>query len=151
MVTVPRPASPLARKHPFEPPAAEDAPGGEDQLAEPVAAATRENLKTESASATSPRTTAPRSRKARTDAAEPSEDQSKKKSVGIWMRKADQDRLRAAYRATLGTEGYESFSDFVMRALLKEAAVLERRYNDGKQWTPVSAGSLPTGRPLSND
>lgn len=146
MAKIARPPSPLARRHPFEPPQDEVAAAipAEDAEVSPADVVQEPPTRPAPKAAQSTGST----RQARPEASESTIDEPKKKSVGIWMLKADQDRLRAVYRATYGTEGYASFSDFALRALLKEAALLEQRYNDGEQWAPVSAGTIPTGRPL---
>ncbi len=56
-------------------------------------------------------------------------------------------RMRAAYLHTVALEGYSSLSAFIAQAVDKQVRDLERKYNDGEPWTPIDAGTVPTGRP----
>lgn len=78
-----------------------------------------------------------------------------KTKVGFFLPEEEADRARAALVNTFGTnqEGPRTFSELIRRALLAEVERLERQYNNGEEWPPVSAGQVPTGRPKgeSND
>ncbi|TDE88170.1 hypothetical protein EXU48_23910 [Occultella glacieicola] len=54
-------------------------------------------------------------------------------------------RARGAYRYTQGPEGYRSFSDFIVRALEAETARVEAKYNDGRPFDALEAGTLSPG------
>ena len=72
-----------------------------------------------------------------------------KTKVGFFLPAEEADRARAALVNTFGTnqEGPRTFSELIRRALLAEVERLERQYNNGEEWPPVSAGQVPTGRP----
>jgi hypothetical protein len=54
-------------------------------------------------------------------------------------------RARGAYRYTQGPEGYRSFSDFIVRALETETARVEAKYNYGRPFDALEAGTLSPG------
>lgn len=59
------------------------------------------------------------------------------------------DRARAAYRATAGIEGDESWSDFIELAVLNEVARRERLHNEGEKYEG-SSRRLKPGRKISD-
>ena len=57
------------------------------------------------------------------------------------------DQVRAAFvNAGQPEEGDASVSDFIVRASMREAKRLQRKYNGGKPWPPVKAGELRRGQ-----
>ncbi len=92
--------------------------------------------------ATSPAPTAP--------AAKPAPKAGKKPKVSFYQDPDDTARARAAMVHTQGQEGSRSWSEFVDRALMREAERLEQRYNGGQPWPPVEAGEIPRGRPMGS-
>lgn len=57
------------------------------------------------------------------------------------------EEVRAAFiNAGQPEEGDASVSDFIVRASLREAKRLQRKYNGGKPWSPVPAGELRRGQ-----
>lgn len=57
------------------------------------------------------------------------------------------DQVRAAFvNAGRPEEGDASVSDFIVRASMREAKRLQRKYNGGKPWPPVKAGELRRGQ-----
>ena len=57
------------------------------------------------------------------------------------------DEVRAAFvNAGKTEEGDASVSDFIVRASMREAKRLQRKYNGGKPWPPVQAGELRRGQ-----
>lgn len=55
-------------------------------------------------------------------------------------------RVRAAFLAAGGREGYASVSDLIEAATLREVRRLARKYNGGAAWDPAPPGSLRPGR-----
>lgn len=74
----------------------------------------------------------------------------KKPKVSFYQDPEDTARARAAMVHTQGLEGSRSWSEFVDRALMREAERLEQRYNGGQPWPPVEAGEIPRGRPMGS-
>jgi hypothetical protein len=74
----------------------------------------------------------------------------KKPKVSFYQDPEDTARARAAMVHTQGVEGSRSWSEFVDRALMREAERLEQRYNSGQPWPPVEAGEIPRGRPMGS-
>ncbi|WIB72579.1 hypothetical protein [Curtobacterium sp. MCBD17_026] len=74
----------------------------------------------------------------------------KKPKVSFYQDPEDTARARAAMVHTQGLEGSRSWSEFVDRALMREAERLEKRYNGGQPWPPVEAGEIPRGRPMGS-
>ncbi|GAA1359253.1 hypothetical protein GCM10009636_32690 [Arthrobacter koreensis] len=58
----------------------------------------------------------------------------------------DADQVRAAFLAAGSAEGYQSVSELIESAVLREVRRLQRKHNNGKKWAPVKAGSLRPGR-----
>ena len=57
------------------------------------------------------------------------------------------EQVRAAFvNAGQPEEGDASISDFIVRASMREAKRLQRKYNGGKPWPPVQAGELRRGQ-----
>ena len=57
------------------------------------------------------------------------------------------EQVRAAFvNAGKPEEGDASVSDFIVRASMREAKRLQRKYNGGKPWPPVQAGELRRGQ-----
>jgi Centromere-binding protein ParB C-terminal len=57
------------------------------------------------------------------------------------------EEVRAAFvNAGKTEEGDASVSDFIVRASMREAKRLQRKYNGGKPWPPVKAGELRRGQ-----
>lgn len=57
------------------------------------------------------------------------------------------EQVRAAFvNAGQPKEGDASVSDFIVRASMREARRLQRKYNGGKPWPPVKAGELRRGQ-----
>lgn len=73
---------------------------------------------------------------------------SKKEAVTFYMRGADRQRAKAAYKATNGEEMDDSWSDFVDRAVMNEVLRRERVHNNGEPFPTVSAKLAP-GRKLA--
>ena len=68
------------------------------------------------------------------------------RSVSFYISGADLLRARAAYEATNWTEGDRSWSHFVQKALLAEAARREAGFNDGRSFDG-GEGPFKPGRP----
>ena len=57
------------------------------------------------------------------------------------------EEVRAAFvNAGKTEEGDASVSDFIVRASMREAKRLQRKYNGGKPWPPVKPGELRRGQ-----
>lgn len=69
----------------------------------------------------------------------------KKERVSIYAAKAEINRLRETFARNMVDEGFESLSDFIMKAALKEAVRLEKKYNDGKPYEGIA--KVSAGRP----
>lgn len=69
----------------------------------------------------------------------------KKERVSIYAAEADINRLRETFARNMVDEGFESLSDFIMKAALKEAVRLEKKYNDGKPYEGIA--KVSAGRP----
>ena len=63
-----------------------------------------------------------------------------------YFRVEDAEQVRAAFLAAGRDEGYESVSDLIEAAVLREVRRLQRKYNKGRKWEPVKAGALRPGR-----
>lgn len=74
---------------------------------------------------------------------------SRRAQVTFYMDSSARDRARAAYRATSGVEGDESWSDFIELALMNEVARRERLHNDGQRYEGNSRRLKP-GRKISD-
>ena len=62
------------------------------------------------------------------------------------------EQVRAAFlNAGKPKEGDASVSDFIVRASMREAKRLQRKYNGGKPWPPVKAGELRRGQRTKNE
>ncbi|TLM80787.1 hypothetical protein [Pseudarthrobacter sp. NamE5] len=61
--------------------------------------------------------------------------------------KEQAEQVRAAFvNAGKTEEGDASVSDFIVRASMREAKRLQRKYNGGKPWPGVKAGELRRGQ-----
>jgi hypothetical protein len=74
---------------------------------------------------------------------------SRRAQVTFYMDAESRDRARAAYRATAGIEGDESWSDFIEHAVLNEVARRERLHNEGEKYEG-SSRRLKPGRKISD-
>lgn len=74
---------------------------------------------------------------------------SRRSQVTFYMDSAARDRARAAYRATSGVEGDDSWSDFIELAVLNEVARRERLHNDGEKYEG-SSRRLKPGRKITD-
>lgn len=63
-----------------------------------------------------------------------------------YFRVEDAEQVRAAFLAAGRAEGYESVSDLIEAAVLREVRRLQRKHNQGRKWAPVKAGALRPGR-----
>ena len=63
-----------------------------------------------------------------------------------YFRVEDAEQVRAAFLAAGRAEGYESVSDLIAAAVLREVRRLQRKHNKGRKWEPVKAGALRPGR-----
>ncbi|WP_341395909.1 ParB family protein [Arthrobacter sp. G119Y2] len=63
-----------------------------------------------------------------------------------YFRVEDAEQVRAAFLAAGRAEGYESVSDLIEAAVLREVRRLQRKHNKGRKWEPVKAGALRPGR-----
>lgn len=77
------------------------------------------------------------------------EARSRRAQVTFYMDSAARDRARAAYRATSGVEGDESWSDFIEVAVLNEVARRERLHNEGQRYEG-SSRRLKPGRKITD-
>lgn len=80
---------------------------------------------------------------------EKSTTKSRRSQVTFYMDTDFRDRARAAYRATAGIEGDESWSDFIELAVLNEVARRERLHNEGEKYEG-SSRRLKPGRKISD-
>ncbi|KFC52528.1 hypothetical protein V1463_11910 [Micrococcus yunnanensis] len=60
----------------------------------------------------------------------------------------DTARMRGAFRHTDREEGDRSLSDFIHKAVMAEVERREQKYNSGKPFPDLEAGSIPRGRPM---
>lgn len=74
---------------------------------------------------------------------------SRRTQVTFYMDTDFRDRARAAYRATAGIEGDESWSDFIELSVLNEVARRERLHNEGEKYEG-SSRRLKPGRKISD-
>lgn len=70
----------------------------------------------------------------------------KRERMSIYGSTEELNRLRAAFTRTAYEEHYESLSDFIFKAASKEAARLEKKYNNGERFEGVSR--IGAGRPV---
>lgn len=70
----------------------------------------------------------------------------KPSSFTPYFTEQDADQVRAAFLAAGSAEGYQSVSELIESAVLREVRRLQRKHNNGKKWVPVKAGSLRPGR-----
>ncbi|MBX3196273.1 MAG: hypothetical protein KF727_14395 [Microbacteriaceae bacterium] len=73
---------------------------------------------------------------------------SPKEDLGTRISAGVSDRARAAFRFAGMLEGVASFSEFVEKALDREAERYEKRHNGGEPFEMGAGGRLPAGRPL---
>lgn len=72
------------------------------------------------------------------------------RKVAFYIDRELDARMRATMLHTMAVEGHRSLSEFLSRAVLYETARLEARHNDGDQFTRMSEGRVPRGRPLQH-
>jgi hypothetical protein len=77
------------------------------------------------------------------------EPKSRRAQVTFYMDSAARDRARAAYRATSGVEGDESWSEFIELAVLHEVVRREQLHNDGQKYEGNSRRLKP-GRKIAD-
>lgn len=68
--------------------------------------------------------------------------------VTFYQPQEDTARMRGAFRHTDREEGDRSLSDFIHKAVMAEVERRERKYNGGKPFPDLEAGSIPRGRPM---
>lgn len=105
----------------------------------PVAALEEPNRPQEASESTA-RKSAPEKGKKAKEAVVP------KRKASFYGDAASLNRMREAFTRNQLDEGYESFSDFIMQAALKETSRLEKKYNAGNPYGGVK--QLPSGRPI---
>jgi hypothetical protein len=71
-----------------------------------------------------------------------------KTRVGFYMLGSEADEARGTYLWTRMHTGIRSFSDYIAAAVNEKAARDRETYNEGRPFSAVSAGELPTGRPV---
>jgi len=71
-----------------------------------------------------------------------------KTRVGFYMLPTEADEARGTYLWTRPHTGIRSFSDYIAAAVNEKAARDRETYNGGRSFGAVSAGELPTGRPV---
>ena len=71
-----------------------------------------------------------------------------KTRVGFYMLGSEANAARGTYLWTRPHTGIKSFSDYIAAAVNEKAARDRETYNGGKSFGAVSAGELPTGRPV---
>lgn len=71
-----------------------------------------------------------------------------KTRVGFYMHESEADEARGTYLWTRPHTGIRSFSDYIAAAVNEKAARDRETYNGGRSFGTVSAGELPTGRPV---
>lgn len=54
--------------------------------------------------------------------------------MGMYISQSDADRIREAFKRNELDEGYESVSDFLYQAAMKEVRRLEKKYNSGQPY-----------------
>lgn len=99
-----------------------------------------------SAKVTEAKTPIPKA-KISTEAQKPQEATTKVKA-SFYGDSATIDRMREAFTRNKIDEDYESFSDFIIQAALKETQRLEKKYNNGEPYQGIKR--LSVGRPLSS-
>ncbi|AHK35569.1 hypothetical protein Pd630_LPD10119 (plasmid) [Rhodococcus opacus PD630] len=70
------------------------------------------------------------------------EDVYKRQSKKMGFYSTEDERIRAAYLNTRGREPGETFGEFMENAVLERVARLEKKYNDGREWEGVDAGTI---------
>lgn len=68
--------------------------------------------------------------------------------VTFYQPNDDTARMRGAFRHTDREEGDRSLSDFIHKAVMAEVERREKKYNGGKPFPDLEAGSIPRGRPM---
>lgn len=68
--------------------------------------------------------------------------------VTFYQPQNDTARMRGAFRHTDREEGDRSLSDFIHKAVMAEVERREKKYNSGKAFPDLEAGSIPRGRPM---
>lgn len=85
-----------------------------------------------------------------TTAARPAASTGKKypPKVTFYQPQEDTARMRGAFRHTDREEGDRSLSDFIHKAVMAEVERREAKYNGGRPFPDLEAGSIPRGRPM---
>lgn len=60
------------------------------------------------------------------------------------------DQMRGAFRTTAHSEGFESLSDFIAKAVAEKVESLQRQYNGGRPFESFGVNKIPKGRPLKS-
>jgi hypothetical protein len=75
----------------------------------------------------------------------------RRKNFTAYFTDEESDQVRAAFAAAGEAEGDASVSDFIVRATMREVKRLQRKYNGGRKWPGLPAGSLRPGRRTSEE
>lgn len=89
---------------------------------------------------------APQTHPAKPRGSEGASEQSPRVKSSFYVDSNSLSRMREAYTRTKLDEGYESFSDFIFKAALKETRRLEKKHNDGQPYEGIQ--KLSAGRPI---
>jgi hypothetical protein len=73
-----------------------------------------------------------------------------KKKQSFYQLPAETDQMRGAFRTTAHSEGFESLSDFIAKAVAEKVERLQNQYNGGRPFESFGANQIPKGRPLSS-
>lgn len=73
-----------------------------------------------------------------------------KKKQSFYQTTSEADQTRGAFRTTAHSEGYESLSDFIAKAVAEKVERLQNQYNGGRPFESFGANQIPKGRPLSS-
>lgn len=73
-----------------------------------------------------------------------------KKKQSFYQVPAETDQMRGAFRTTAHSEGFESLSDFIAKAVAEKVERLQVQYNAGRPFESFGANQIPKGRPLSS-
>lgn len=99
-----------------------------------------------STEATEAKTTTPKAKSSTT--AQTPQEATPKVKASFYGDSATIDRMREAFTRNKIDEDYESFSDFIIQAALKETQRLEKKYNNGQPYQGIKR--LSVGRPISS-
>lgn len=73
-----------------------------------------------------------------------------KKKQSFYQLPNETDQMRGAFRSTAHSEGFESLSDFIAKAVAEKVESLQAQYNGGRPFESFGANQIPKGRPLSS-